>query len=192
MTRLSKILSMIFFITSLTGCIPAALIVGATAGGAVVYDKRSTKTMIHDQQANESLAQLTTNAPELQRGAHITVATFNHIMLITGQTETPEQRDKVYQLATTIKNVSRIYNEITIGTPTSQWQRTQDSWITAKIKSRMLAQPGFHSTQIKVVTENGTVYLMGILSRNQADDAVDIARHVDGVKTVVKVFEYPQ
>lgn len=190
--RFSKIFGMILFATSLTGCIPAALVVGATAGGAVVYDKRPTKTMLQDQKASESVSQMVVNAPELQQGTHIVVATFNHIMLLAGQTETAAQRDKVYALASTVKNVSRIYNEITVETPTSKWQRTQDTWMTTKVKSKMLAQAGFHSTQIKVVTENGTVYLMGILSHSQADDAVDIARHTDGVQTVVKVFEYPQ
>lgn len=190
--RFAKVLGCVVIATHLAGCIPAALVVGATAGGAIVYDKRSTKTMIHDQQAGESLTQMTSNTPELQKGTHIVVATFHRVMLIAGQTETPEQRDKVYQLATTIPNVSRIYNEITVGTPISEWQRTKDSWITTKIKSKMLGQVGFHSTEIKVVTENGVVYLMGVLSRSQADDAVDIARRVDGVRTVVKVFEYPQ
>lgn len=194
MNRFSKILGLSLVASSLclTGCIPAAIAVGATAGGAIIYDKRSTKRMIEDQQAGESLVQLTSNCPELQHGTHIVVATFNQIMLIAGQTETEAQRDKVYQLATTIPHVSRIYNQITIGKPTSEWQRTQDSWITTKIKSKMLSSPGFHSTQIKVVTENGVVYLMGMLSHEQADDAVNIARHTDGVHTVVKVFQFPQ
>ena len=88
--------------------------------------------------------------------------------------------------------MSRVYNEITVGPATTRWQRTKDAWITTKVKSELLAKPGLHSTEIKVVTENGVVYMMGKLSHRQADMATDVERKVDGVRTVVKVFEYPQ
>lgn len=192
MLRIAKILGSILLASAmLSGCIPAAVLIGATAGGAIIYDKRSTKTILHDQQASETLDQRIQKDPAL-KNTHVVVATFNHVLLIVGQTPTTEQRQAVYQLATGIPHVSRIYNEITIEQPTSNWQRTHDSWITTKIKSELLTQPGMHSTEIKVVTENGVVYLMGVLSHKQADMAVSIARRVDGVKTVVKVFEYPQ
>jgi osmotically-inducible protein OsmY len=91
-----------------------------------------------------------------------------------------------------VKNVSRVYNEITVEAPTSSWQRSHDAWITTKIKTEMLAKPGLHSTQIKVITENDVVYLMGVLSERQATIAINVARQVDGVIKVVKVFENPQ
>lgn len=187
--RFHKLIGMLMLASCLTGCIPAALVVGATAGGAIVYDKRSVQTMAQDQEASEKAADLIAHSAELQQGTHIAIATFNHVLLLVGQTTTEAQRDRAYQLVSSVKNVSRIYNEITIQPPTSSWQRSHDAWITTKIKTEMLAKPGLHSTQIKVVTENGVVYLMGVLSPTQEDTAVNIARQIDGVKKVVKVFE---
>lgn len=191
MNRFQKIIGIILLGSCLSGCIPAALVVGATAGGAVIYDKRSVKTMSEDQNANGDANAALNAAPEL-KGTHIATAMFDHVLLLVGQTPTEQQRDLAYQLVSNVKNVSRVYNEITIQNPTSDWQRSHDAWITTKIKSEMLATPGLHSTQIKVVTENSVVYLMGILSPRQSDLAVNIARRADGVKKVVKVFENPR
>ena len=84
--------------------------------------------------------------------------------------------------------MSRVYNEITIRKPISLWQRSQDAWITTKVKTEMLAKKDLHSTQIKVVTENSVVYLMGMLTPQQAELATDVARRIDGVREVVKEF----
>lgn len=189
--NIQKIIGIAMLISCLSGCIPAALVVGATAGGAVVYDKRSMKTIAQDQEAGEQAGQLINASPDLKTGAHIAIATFNHVMLLVGQTSTEEQRNTAYQLASNVKNVSRVYNEITIQEPTSSWRRSHDAWITTKIKTEMLATAGLHSTEIKVVTENSVVYLMGVLSLHQTELATNVARRVDGVKQVVKVFENP-
>lgn len=193
MTRFIKpILSAIVLTIGLSSCIPAALMIGATAGGAIVYDKRSSKTMVQDQEAAETAGERLMNAPSLIHGTHLVAAAFNHVLLIAGQTETAAQRDTAGQVVANIRNVSRVYNEITVEKPTSTWQRSHDGWITTKVKTEMLATSGLHSTQIKVVTENSTVYLMGLVTEQQANLAVDVARHVTGVHKVVKVFERPQ
>lgn len=189
-----KIIGVLAFtscLSCLSGCIPAALMVGATAGGAVIYDKRDMATIAQDQESSKTAGKLIATSPDLKNGTHIAIATFNHVLLLVGQTTTEEQRTTAYQLVSGVKNVSRVYNEITIEEPSSSWQRSRDAWITTKIKTEMLAKPGFHSTQIKVVTENGVVYLMGVLSPRQAELASNIARRADGVKEVVKVLENP-
>ena len=187
-----KIIGTIILASCLSGCIPAALIVGATAGGAVIYDKRSMETIAQDQESGETAGKLINASPDLKNGTHIAIATFDHVLLLVGQTSTEEQRNTAYQLVSNVKNVSRVYNEITVQNPTSSWQRSHDAWITTKIKTEMLTTKGLHSTQIKVVTENGVVYLMGVLSQGQADTATNIARRADGVRKVVKVFENPR
>lgn len=189
--RFQKITGVIILIACLSGCIPAALVVGATAGGAVIYDKRSMETIAQDQESGAAAGGLINSSPAL-KGTHIAIATFDHVLLLVGQTPTEQQRDLAYQLVSNVKNVSRVYNEITVQQPTSSWQRSHDAWITTKIKTEMLTTGGLHSTQIKVVTENGVVYLMGILSPRQSDLAVNIARRADGVRKVVKVFENPR
>ena len=191
-TRTLKMIATILLVTSLSSCIPAALVVGATAGGAVVYDKRSMKTMVQDRDAAQGATNYIAASPELQKDTHISVAVFHHIMLLVGQTSTDEQRQTAYNLASRIKYIKRIYNEITVRKPIALSQRTKDAWITTKIKTEMLAKPGLHSTGIKVVTEDGVVYLMGILTPEQVELAVNVARQVDGVREVVKVFENQQ
>ncbi|OGT47257.1 MAG: hypothetical protein A3E82_06635 [Gammaproteobacteria bacterium RIFCSPHIGHO2_12_FULL_38_11] len=190
--KLHKITSVMLISLFLSGCIPAAaLVVGATVGGAVIYDKRSVSTIAQDQQSENLAGLIIKDSPDL-KDTHIVIATFNHVLLIVGQVNTEEQRATVSQLLSNVKNISRVYNEVTVRPPTSTWQHSHDAWITTKIKTEMMAKPGLHSTQIKVLTENGTVYLMGVLSQHQADMAVNIARQVDGVKKVVKVFENPK
>jgi len=176
----------------LSACVPAALVIGATAGGAVIYDKRSMHTIVQDKEATSIAAHKIDTDPTLKKGTHIVVAVFNHILLLVGQTKTQPQRDKAYALVQGTKNINRIYNEITIQKPSSIWQRSKDTWITTKAKTEMLARKGLHSTQIKVVTENGVVYLMGVVTHGQANLAADVARRINGVKKVVKVFQYPQ
>lgn len=189
---LKKVLGIITLAACLSGCIPAAFVVGATAGGAVIYDKRPMKTIAEDQEASETAGKLIAKSDDLKQGTHIAITSFNHVLLLVGQTTTEAQRDEAYRLVSSVKNVSRVYNEITIQKPTSEWTRSHDAWITTKIKTEMMTKPGLHSTEIKVVTENGTVYLLGVLSPYQADEATNIARRVDGVHQVVKVFENPR
>ena len=187
-----KIILTLLITIGLSSCVPAALVIGATVGGSVVYEKRSMKTMVQDRDSAQAAANLIAASPDLQKDTHISVATFHHIMLLVGQTKTDEQRTTAYQIASQIKYVSRVYNEITIRKPISLWQRSQDAWITTKVKTEMLAKKDLHSTQIKVVTENSVVYLMGMLTPQQAELATDVARRIDGVREVVKVFENQQ
>jgi osmotically-inducible protein OsmY len=175
----------------LSGCIPAALVVGATAGGAILYDQRSLKQVKKDRDATYIADKRLADNHEIAQKCHISVATYYGIMLIVGQAPTTALKQKAYQLVSNIPNVSRIYNEITIAAPTSIATRTEDTWITTKVKSKMLAQSNLHASDIKVVTEDGVVYLLGKVSHRQADLAASVARRVDGVKKVVMVFEYP-
>lgn len=175
----------------LSGCVPAALVVGATAGGAVVYDNRPLKQMNSDHRANQIARYHLDKNKTIDKKCHISVTTYYGIMLLVGQAPTAELKQQAYDLVKNIPNVSRIYNEVTVSKPTSLSQRTDDAWITSKIRSKMLVQTGLRSTDIKVVTENGVVYLMGRVSHTQANIASNLARRVGGVRKVVKVFEYP-
>lgn len=175
----------------LSGCVPAALVVGATAGGAVVYDNRPLKQMNKDHRANQIAKYRLEHDAGIEKKCHISVATYYGIMILVGQAPTPELKQRAYQLVKNIPNVNRFYNEITVSDPTSLGQRADDAWITSKIRSKMLIQSGLRSTDIKVLTENGVVYMMGRVSHKQANIAANLARRVGGVRKVVKVFEYP-
>lgn len=175
---------------SLSGCIPAALVVGATAGGAVVYDKRDVATIRSDQHAANTAQYWIDTDPQLKGRSHIGVSVFNEVGLLVGQAQTPELRDRAYELMQKAQGTRRIYNAITIAAPLSEMHRASDSWVTSKVKTILLAKPGLQSNDIKVVTEDGVVYLLGSIAKDQADIATDAVRHVDGVTRVVKVFEY--
>jgi osmotically-inducible protein OsmY len=187
---MKKILAIPLLLLPLTGCVPAALVVGATAGGAVIYDKRSFKTMREDQNAAKLANYWIHHDKVLKDRSHISVNVFNNIALMTGQAQTAKLRDRAYAIMQKIKNVKRIYNAVTIAGATSTLQRGSDDWITGKIRTVLLTKPGLESNDIKVVTEDGVVYLMGKISREQAELATNTARHVSGVTKVIKVFEY--
>ncbi len=185
-----KVLFIFILATLLSGCIPAAFIAGATAGGALIYDHRNLSTIVADRNITYRAAKAIASDPALAENAHISVATLNGIVLIIGQAPTDALREQAQNLVEQVPNIRRIYDRVTIEKPTSAFIRSKDAWITTKTKSMMLAAKGLHSSQVKVITENGVIYLMGLVSRPQSDLAANVARRVSGVKKVVKLFEY--
>jgi len=171
----------------LSACV-AVMAVGAAAG-LVVYDKRSVHMIEYDTRLFHDVhtAIVTDKAFDDSR---IVVSSFNRVILLTGQTPTPSLRSKADKIARSIKGVRRVYDQIAIDDPISMSQRTKDSWITSQVKTKMLAKKGLSSGSIKVVTEDGVVYLIGKVSHDQANLAVDVARHVADVRKVVKIFQY--
>jgi len=181
------ILSVVFL---LQGCMPAAFVCGAAAGGAVIYDNRLPKTILDDHNITYR-AQSKINANRsLKEKAHVSVTTFNHIVLVVGQVPNAELKSKVETIVKSIPNVRIVYNEVNVAKPITDIERANDTWITSKVKTALFAEKGLKSTQIKVVTENGTVYLMGMTTKSQAYIAAEKTSTVVGVHKVVKLFEY--
>jgi osmotically-inducible protein OsmY len=190
---MKKVMEMLTLLTVLLlpACLPAAFIAGATAGGVVISDRRSISTMLQDKQITyKALIQL--NSEPLLKGSHITVATFNGVVLLVGETETPTLRHRAYELVKAVPHIRRINNIITISQPLNHSERSVDVWITTKVKAAMLAEKGLNSTQIKVMTEDSVVYLLGLITHAQAEAAINVARQVDGVRKVVTLFEYTE
>ncbi len=124
------------------------------------------------------------------KGSHVVVTSFNGYVLLAGQVASEQLKAQAEQITRDVKKVRKVYNELEIAGPTTPLVRAGDSWITTKIKANMTAAEGFPASRIKVVTENGTVYLMGLVTTHEADQAVDIAKKSYGVQKIVKVFEY--
>lgn len=191
---MKKLLTLLSLSLLLQGCI---FVVGAAAGAAaiaMVYDHRPIEDTIADTKlANKIIDQIRRNR-NLREESHIDVTVFNRIVLLTGETPNQEWKTQADEIAKSFSDVKRVYNQLTIEGPTSSLTRTSDSWISTKIKSMMLANEDLktNSSSIKVVTENGVVYLMGSVTHKQADIAVDIARQVSGVQKVMKIFQYTQ
>jgi len=189
-------LTVILLAYPLYGCVPAVIVVGSVAsasvGGAVIYDKRGFKTMNQDHLAHSIATNALKHDPLLIDHAHISLSVFNHIGLLVGQAQTEAVREHAYQIVTHVPHIHRVYNEITIAPPTTTTKRANDAWVATKVRTVLLSKPGLHSTNLKVVVDNGVVYLMGNVTRGQADLAADTARRVSGVMKVVKVFEYDE
>ena len=176
-------------VIGLSGCIP--ILIGAAAGGGAYFVTKNQgfKSFASDNQiTNQAVAKI--KADSNLQGSRVEVAVKNGTMLLVGEVSNPDLRNEAAQLMQSISGVRRIYNALIVAGPISPLTISSDSWITTKIKSQMTVTKGFSSNQVKVVTENGTVYLMGAVSQDQGNTASDIARTVAGVQKVVKLFDY--
>lgn len=171
----------------LTSCV--ALLAAGTAGGLVVYDHRNVVMIEKDARIFHVIHTKIVKNPAF-RDSHINVTSFNQVVLLTGQVPSSSLKVMAEKIAHNTPNVQRVYNEIEIKPPTSFSTRSQDSWITSQVRTKMLLKKGLASGSIRVVTEDGVVYLMGITTRDQAQLATDVARQINGVRKVVKAFRY--
>ncbi len=185
--KLFIIFSLVFL---LQGCVFVAGAAAGAAGIAVVYDHRKIERILEDQKITQKISDQLADIPDLRDHARVDVTCFNHVVLLTGQTQTPLLRQQIEDVARSVSGVEKVYNQITVGSIASPLTHANDTWITTKIKTEMLATDNLRSSLIKVVTENGSVYLMGVVSKDQADISVNIARKVSGVRRVVKIFQY--
>ena len=190
MNQLIKTALISAIILSSTACAPAALVVGATAGGAIIYDKRSMKTMSEDQTATHYAQRWIDHDPILSKKGNVTVTVFNHVALLVGETQNTQIKQRASDIMSRIKNVQKTYNAITIAGSETHLEHASDAWLTAKVRSTLLVKGGLNSNDIKIVTEKGVVYLMGAPTHEQAALATNAARRVSGVNKVVKVFIY--
>ncbi len=122
--------------------------------------------------------------------SRIVVTSYNGIVLVAGQTPRAELKELAGKAAQSVPSAKKVHNELQITTPTSGLVRSNDGLLTANIKARMLSYNDVPASKVKVVTENGTVYLLGIISRAEADRATAVAQEVNGVQKIVRLFEY--
>lgn len=152
--------------------------------------KRSLGSFIDDNTIETiSNVNIAKSAPQLSQ-AHVSTTSFNGIVLLTGQVNSKNLKSIAGNAADNIKNVRKVYNELEVKGSTSYFARINDTWLTSKIKTRMIADSSIQSNRVKVVTENGIVYLMGLISRDEAARVVDLVQQSYGVQRIVKVFEY--
>ncbi|MDD8060972.1 MULTISPECIES: BON domain-containing protein [Shewanella] len=173
----------------LQGC-AGAVMVGAVSGAKMANDERSMSTQISDTNADFTIASALSKHDDLNNQTNIAAVVMNSNVLLIGQAPNSMLRDKAIKVVQELDIGGKIHNQIRIGTPTSFTTRSNDTWVTTKVKGRMLNEKSLDITRIKVVTENGEVFLLGLIDRKQADLAVEIARNTAGVRKVVKVFEY--
>ena len=193
MKRINLVKTRIFFylviLLALQGCVAAVATTGAT-GAAVAYDQRTAGTIIEDQAIELKASQAFYSDKEIDENAHVNVTSYNTVVLVTGEAPTEELINRIIELVRNIPKVSHVYNELTLAAPSSFTSRSSDSLITARVKTNLLILDNFDGTRVKVVTEKGVVYLMGLLTRVGADRATESTRLTGGVQKVVKLFQY--
>ncbi|HBD12421.1 MAG TPA: phospholipid-binding protein [Porticoccaceae bacterium] len=127
--------------------------------------------------------------PQLEK-SHINIHTHNKVVLLTGEVPSTEMRTLAGETARHYRGVRQVYNELQIQGSTSLLSRANDSWLTTKVKSKLIADRNIKGRRVKVITEGGTIYLMGIVTRSDADTIAAIASNTRGARKVVRVFEY--
>lgn len=176
----------------LNACAPLVVVGGATTTASVAHDRRTTGSVVEDQSIKLRIHSALGQDEELNKLAHINVSSFNGIVLLSGEAPTSAIRERAGNAARQAEKVRRVHNEIQLAAPSSMMTRSSDSWITTKIKTSLLTvkQEGFDPTRIKVVTENGTVFLLGMVTHSEANAATEQTRKSSGVQRIVKLFEY--
>ena len=182
------LLAVLLAAAALPGCIPV-MVAGAAGGAAMVAtDRRTAGAQVDDEGIEIKVT------AEIERlygdRAHVNVTSYNGIVLLTGEVPDQGAWASVGAFAKAQAKVRDVRNELVVGPPTSLSQRSNDSYITSKVKARFIEANKFPPNVVKVVTERGVVYLMGIVSRQEGDAAGEVAAMTEGVAKVVKVFEY--
>jgi osmotically-inducible protein OsmY len=175
-------------LAQLGGC--AAVVVGGVAAGAAAgVDRRTAGTVVSDQEIElRALDKLRTSFP--QAGFSVSATSYNRQVLLTGQVFDQATHDRLVDVIKRIPDVRNVINETTVSGVTSYTSSGNDAALTAKVKARMLENKQVPSYQVKVVTESGVVYLMGLLTHAEADAATQVASNTSGVVRVVTLFEY--
>lgn len=188
--RNACLLAGLIALSMLGGC---ASFVGFVKGDQPIREqpgKRTWGTALDDEIIEtKTLVNIRKAAPAFE-GANVSVTSFNGIVLLTGQVPTEELRMQAGGVAQKVRGVRRVHNELQVAGVTSGIIRSNDAWLTAKVKTAFVTYKNVDGSRIKVVTENGVVYLMGLVTNGEAQAAVNVARNVSGVQRIVKIFEY--
>ncbi len=184
-----KLLFILVITIFIQGC--AAVVVAGAAGGAMVAnDRRTTGLLIEDENIELKFSSRLSENSELNEASHVNAISYNGVVLLLGQTPQNNFKNQIGEIARKIPNVKRVHNEIRLSAPNSIMTRSSDSYITSKIKTQMTLEKNFSSSAVKVITENGEVFLMGLVSREEAKLAIAITKSVDGIQKIIDVFEY--
>ncbi|MDD1015265.1 MULTISPECIES: BON domain-containing protein [Pseudomonas] len=175
---------------SLTGC---SSIITASRDKPI-EDDRGTRTFgskIDDSLIETKVSVNVAKAnPDLDKNSHIVVSSFNGIVLLAGQTPRADLKSLAEQAAGQVQRVKKVHNELQVLPPSSLLARNNDAWLTTKIKTQMLTDSNIPGSRIKVITENGIVYMLGLLTQQEASRATNLVQSVSGVQKIVKLFEY--
>lgn len=173
----------------LTGCVS---VVTAVRDEPIEEDPKSRNvgTWVDDETIEfRAEVNLLETDPGFDEG-HVVVVSHNGVVLLAGQVQSQQLRDLATEIVSKLKNVRKVHNELTVGPPIAWPARSNDNWITAKVKARLLFTDGIDSGAVTVTTEDGVVYLQGLVRRAEADAVVAAVQKSYGVQKIVRAFEY--
>jgi osmotically-inducible protein OsmY len=187
-----KLLVVVFFLLPfLSGCallVATGVAAGVGTGVAISKDRRTSGTFVEDESIELKSSRRITE--KFGRQVHVDVTSFNRHVLLTGEAPSVTIKNEIEKIVGAVESVRNVTNEITVGEIRSLAARSNDALITSKVKAKFVDDGKFQANHVKVVTEDGVVYLLGLVDREEAQNAVEIARSTSGVRKVVKVFEY--
>jgi osmotically-inducible protein OsmY len=191
MLKLNKLCLTLLLTTSLLmqGC--AGLIIGAGVGAvSVAHDRRTIGSQVDDTTLASRISTIIADDQTINQQTSIVVQVFNGTALLVGQAPTQELITQVEKLASSVKNIKKLHNQIRLGAPIPPSVVANDTWIASKVKTKLVADKRIDGLHIAIEVENGEVFLMGLVNEQEANIAVDITRNINGVKQVIKAFEY--
>ncbi len=172
-----------------SACVELAIATVAITTIDVLHDRRTTGEYFDDAGIELELKKFLLSNKRFRSQSHVNTISYNGILLLTGEATSEGIKQEIVEFANTVNGVRQVVDEMRISGKTGVLSRTNDSWITGKVKTTLLAKMKTKANQMKVVTEFGTVYLMGIVTEDEANRATEIARSIGGVVRVVRVFE---
>ncbi len=184
-----RIASILMLVSALQGC-AVATVVAVTAGATMVADRRSFSKQIDDQSIEFTAHNELAKQKALAKNTNLHVISVNGSVLIIGQAPNTYLRDLAIKSIEDVPDIVVIHNQIRIGSNTAVSTKSNDIWLTSRIKSALLATNAVNAKDIKVVTENSEVFLLGLVTKEEANVVVEIARNINGVSRVYKAFEY--
>ncbi|NOQ34521.1 MAG: BON domain-containing protein [Methylococcaceae bacterium] len=188
-----KFIPLILVALLLNGCGIPAIGTAEITGVSLFHDRRSLKTIAIDERIETSASIDLNSDADIRKYTHFNVTSFNGVLLVTGEAPHQVLRNRISAILQRVSDVRLVHNQMVLARPAPFTNRTYDTFITSKVKAKFSTSsdmPGFDTTRIKVVTESGRVFLMGLVYKKEAHIAAENARRVNGVRQVVKVFQY--
>ncbi|NTS76609.1 BON domain-containing protein [Catenovulum sp. SM1970] len=189
MKKFALLLSVLIMLPAIQGC--AVVVVGAAAGAVMTaHDRRSMGAQVEDTEIEVKIGARIAEHQELGDRVNINVISYNRRVLLVGQAPSSHLKGLVERVAHSYEGVVEVHNRIKVKKKVSLDVTSNDAWLTSKSKTNLLAAENFDGSHIKVVTEDSEVFLMGIVTEQEAEEAINVVRHLRGVEKVIDVFEY--
>jgi len=189
MKRLTPALILLLLLLNLNACSPFIVVGGvAGLGASVAVDRRSPDKIVEDEAIEIQATDFIYRNEDFGKKVHITVTSYNGTTLVAGEAPNESSKKFILDYVNRLKNVTQVVDAVEIKTAVPFSERSNDTWLTTKVKSKLMANKGL-VTHTKVVTSEGNVYLMGIVNNNEAEEILKIVNDVSGINKVTALFE---